>query len=168
VRMTCRPRRALYCVLTTAVALGVAACTGSSNGSSSVSVFDVHRGDCFSAPGTVKAELSDLTRVACSTSHTQELYAAVDYLAKGTTASAPPSASGTPYPGADVLDKYAKGTCAQRFTTYVGVDYLSSALFFTYLLPSARSWEQDSDRTVLCFITTTGGKLTSSVKGSRR
>ena len=78
------------------------------------------------------------------------------------------SAAGGAYPGGDALDKFAKGACAQRFTAYVGVDYLDSKLFFTYLLPSARSWEQDNDRTILCFVTTTGGTLTASVKGSRK
>ncbi|MDT5080785.1 MAG: hypothetical protein QOJ80_5422, partial [Mycobacterium sp.] len=68
----------------------------------------------------------------------------------------------------DVLEKFAKGVCAQRFTAYVGVDYLDSSLYFTYLLPSARSWEQDDDRNVLCFVTTTGGTLKTSVKGSRK
>jgi hypothetical protein len=37
----------------------------------------------------------------------------------------------------------------------------------TYLLPSARSWQQGEDRSVLCFVTTTGDPLTNSVKGSK-
>ena len=51
------------------------------------------------------------------------------------------------YPGDDVLETFAQGACAQRFAGYVGVDYLDSTLFFTYLLPSARSWEQDETAT---------------------
>ncbi len=120
-------------------------------------------GQCFNAPKSVKAELSSLSKVACSTAHTQEAYAVVAYPNSGTGSAAPGA-----YPGGDALDKFAKGACAQRFTKYVGVDYLDSSLFYTYLLPSARSWEQDNDRNVLCFVTTTGGKLTASVKGSRK
>ena len=136
---------------------------GSSNGSSSESVFDVQPGQCFDAPKAVKAELSSLTKVACTVAHTQESYAVVGYPTQGAGSAAPGA-----YPGGDALDKFAKGVCAQRFTNYVGVDYLDSSLFFTYLLPSARSWEQNNDRNVLCFVTTTGGKLTASVKGSRK
>ena len=66
------------------------------------------------------------------------------------------------------LPDAAEGACAQRFQSYVGVAYQDSSLFFTYLLPSARSWEQGDDRTVLCLVTTTGQKLTASVKGSKR
>lgn len=139
---------------------------GSDNGQTSTSVFDVRPGQCFVAPKDVKAELSNLSQVACTKAHTQEAYAAVSYQAAGSTASASPAAGA--YPGSDVLEKFAKGVCAQRFTGYVGVDYLQSSLYFTYLLPSARSWEQDDDRTVLCFVTTAGGSLTTSVKGSRK
>ena len=50
----------------------------------------------------------------------------------------------------------------------MGVDYRDSELFFTYLLPSPRSWEQDEDRTTLCFVTTTdGAQLTQSVEGTK-
>lgn len=144
-------------------ALLTTACS-SSGGGVSTSVFAVRPGQCFVAPKDVKAELSNLDQVPCTRPHTQEAYALVNYQPAGTG----PSAASGAYPGADALDKFAKGACAQRFTNYVGVDYLDSKLFYTYLLPSARSWEQDNDRTILCFITTTGGSLTASVKGSRK
>jgi hypothetical protein len=159
-----RSRTALGLLLT-CVAMICAAC-GSSGGKSSTSVFDVKPGQCFVAPKNVKAELSNIDQVPCTQPHTQEAYALVTYQASGTGPSAAPG--GDAYPGGDALDKFAKGACAQHFTAYVGVDYLDSKLFFTYLLPSPRSWEEDDDRTVLCFVTTTGGTLTASVKGSRR
>lgn len=139
---------------------------GSGDGQSSVSVFDVKAGQCFVGPKDVKAELSNLTKVACTKAHNQEAYAVVTYEATSSAASGSPVKGA--YPGGDVLEKYAKGVCAQRFTSYVGVDYLDSNLYFTYLLPSARSWEQDDDRNVLCFVTTAGGTLKASVKGSRK
>lgn len=140
---------------------------GSSNGQSSTSVFDVKPGECFMAPKNVKAELSNLSKVPCTQPHTQEAYALVSYQPASSGGVSASAGSGA-YPGSDVLDKFAKGACAQRFSGYVGVDYLDSSLYYTYLLPSARSWEQDDDRTVICFITTTGGTLTTSVKGSRK
>jgi hypothetical protein len=152
-------------------ALALAACGGSDGGTHNVSVFSVKPGECFVAPGTVKVQLSKLTATPCSKPHTQEAYARVSYVAAGGDSSSSPAAVASltsSYPGDDVLTTFAQGACAQRFSSYVGVDYLDSSLYFTYLLPSARSWEQDADRTVICFVTTTGGKLTSSVKGSKR
>ncbi|MEO6885124.1 MAG: septum formation family protein [Jatrophihabitantaceae bacterium] len=135
---------------------------GGKSKSASESVFSVQPGQCFVAPATVKAELSDLTQTPCTQPHTQEAYAIVQYQA-GTT-----SASNSAFPGNDVLSTFAQGACAQHYADYVGVDYLDSKLFFTYLLPSPRSWEQNDDYKIICFVTTTGGTLTSSVKGSKK
>jgi hypothetical protein len=144
------------------VAALVAGCSGSSP-STSESVFAVRPGQCFIAPKDVHTQLSNLSRVLCKEKHNQEAYARVQF-STGSSANS----TGSPYPGTDALETFAKGACAQRFASYVGVDYLDSSLFFTYLLPSARSWEQARDRTILCFITTTGGELTGSVKGSKK
>jgi hypothetical protein len=164
-------RRALALALAAPATCALAACGGSSGGSHAVSVFSVKPGQCFVAPGTVRVQLSKLTATPCSKPHTQEAYALIPYVAAGGSSAAQPSAVASltsSYPGDDVLTTFAQGSCAQRFGSYVGVDYLDSSLYFTYLLPSARSWEQDDDRTVICFVTTTGAKLTSSVKGSKR
>jgi hypothetical protein len=150
-----------------ALALSLAGCSwfggGGKSKTSSESVFSVKVGQCFVAPSDVKAELSNLTRTPCTEPHTQEAYASVPYQATATAATTSNSA----FPGNDVLSTFAQGACAQHYAAYVGVDYLDSKLFFTYLLPSARSWEQNNDRNILCFVTTTGAKLKSSVKGSK-
>lgn len=129
----------------------------------SVSVFDAAVGDCFLAPAEVKAELPDLQKVPCTAQHQQELYATVEYTAVTADAAQP----GDTYPGDAALDTFAQGACAEQFTRYVGIAYPDSGLWMTYLLPSARSWQQGKDRAVLCFVTTTGGPLTKSVKGSK-
>jgi len=130
-------------------------------------VFDVKPGQCFVAPSDVKAQLSDLSRTSCQKPHTEESYANVTYDA-GTATGASAATSSSAFPGNDILSTFAQGACAQRYAGYVGVDYLDSSLFFTYLLPSARSWEQNDDRKIICFVTTTGAKLTASVKGSKK
>jgi len=137
-----------------------------------VSVFSAKPGQCFLAPKDVQAQISDLQNVPCSTPHDRELYATVQYAAPGAAASASASSTAAPvdsstYPGDDALKAYAEATCAQRFSAYVGVDYLDSSLFFTYLAPSPRSWQED-DRAVLCFASSAGKPLTKSVKGSKR
>jgi hypothetical protein len=156
-------------LLAGALAAGLlSGCSKAADVTHSISVFAVRPGQCFTAPTAVKAQLSSLTETSCTKPHTQEAYAIVAYQPPaGTTSSAAGIPLGSAYPGDDVLSSYAQGVCAQRYGSYVGVDYLDSKLFFTYLLPSARSWAQEDDRNVICFVTTTGSTLTSSVKGSK-
>ncbi|MDQ1684278.1 MAG: hypothetical protein QOC82_1015 [Frankiaceae bacterium] len=161
---TGRARRGAALVLAVAATAGsLAGCGGSSKGDGT-SVFRVKAGQCFLPPGKVQAELTSLKRVSCTSGHTQEAYAVVSY--------SPPSNSGgggitDDYPGDTVLKTYADGVCAQKFSSYVGVDYQDSTLFFTYLLPSARGWQQSHDRKIICFVTTTGAVLHKSVKGTK-
>ncbi|MCU4186039.1 septum formation family protein [Acidiferrimicrobium sp. IK] len=133
----------------------LAAGCGSSNHSVSAneSVFHLKPGSCIVPPTDIKAEVADLKVVSCKTPHTQEVFALVD------------DNSGDNYPGAAALRTFADGSCLQRFKAYTGVDYRDSSLFYTYLLPSVRSWAA-KDRTIVCIITTTGQPLTASVKAS--
>jgi hypothetical protein len=130
-----------------------------------VSVFKVSVGDCIVPPTAIKAELTSVTVVPCSAPHTQEVFADVTYGALGTATTTASSA----YPGVDVLETFANGACLQQFAGYVGVDYRYSTLYYTYMLPSARSWSANPpDRTIVCLITTTGRQLTASVKGTHQ
>jgi hypothetical protein len=157
---TARARRAAALLLAVAASAGsLAGCSGSSSGGGT-SVFHVKAGQCFLPPSKVQAELTSLKRVSCTSGHTQEAYAVVAYTGSG-------SGFTDSYPGDTVLKTYADGVCAQRFSSYVGVDYQDSSLFFTYLLPSARGWQQNHDRNVICFVTTTGAVLHKSVKGTK-
>lgn len=146
-----------------AVALLASGCSlfDRGDGTSSVSVFDVEAGDCFVTPQDITVELTSLPRVDCTQPHQQEAYALVDYVDPG-TGTAPDT-----FPGDAALKSFADGACAEAFSDYVGVDYRDSRLYFTYLVPSARSWEQDEDRTTICFVTTTGEALTRSVHGTQ-
>lgn len=150
------PSRLVGLTILVLVALLLAGC-GSPKGSpsASVSVFHLKPGDCIVPPTDVKAELSTVKVVSCRQPHTQEVYALVS------------DRAGDNYPGTKQLETFANGNCLQHYEGYVGVAYQHSSLFFTYLLPSVRSWAAD-DRTVVCVITTTGQRLTSSVKGSKR
>jgi Septum formation len=121
-----------------------------------LSVFDLQVGDCFTPPKEVKAEIQSVHVVPCKDSHTQETFAIVPY-DKGDT-----------YPGDTELDTFADGECLARYQDYVGVSYLDSKLYYTYMLPSARSWNDSNDRKVVCIVTTTGEELQTSIKGSQR
>lgn len=155
-------RGARSCALVALLLLMAAACSRHGKfGSHSVSAFDIKPGDCLLPLKDVHQEISNLQVVACSKPHTQEAYAVVKY-------DQPGSDNGATYPGEATLGKYAEGACGQRYESYVGVAYQDSSLFFTYLLPSARSWQEGDDRNILCFVTTTGETLQASVKGSKR
>lgn len=158
---SCLHRAAVTALAVVAVVVAPVACSSGKTKAVSQSVFTVGPGQCFQAPTKVQAELSSLKRVPCAEPHSREAYAVFTY-------TPPAGTSADTYPGSDVLSTFAKGACAQRYRPYVGVDYLDSSLFFTYLFPSARSWEQDGDRKIICFVTTTGAPLQGSVKGSKK
>ncbi|WP_244930195.1 septum formation family protein [Nocardioides sp. W7] len=138
--------------------LALGACSGDDEQSS---VFSIKPKECFLAPAEVEAQIADLDEVDCQEAHDHEAYAVVPYLLPG---EEEPSDE---YPGDDTLTKFADGTCAEQYRGYVGVDYLDSELFFTYLLPSPRSWQED-DRSVVCLVTAAGRKLEGSVKGTKQ
>lgn len=154
---------------------------GGDDDSEGVSVFSVGPGQCFAAPAEVVAQVSDLDRVACDRPHDRELYARVTYAPPGAEPaadgeegaddgsgeSAPAPADDAAFPGDDALNAFAQAACAREFGPYVGREYLDSSLFFTYLVPSPRSW-QDADRDVLCFANAAGEPLDASVKDSGR
>jgi hypothetical protein len=125
-----------------------------------VSVFKVAVGQCFATPEKPQTEITDLQAVPCDGPHRQEAYASLAY-------QQPAGVQGDAYPGDALLANYANAACAEAFQPYVGVSYLNSSLYFTFLVPSARGWQESDDRAVICFATTTGEELTASVKGTR-
>ncbi|MGP7960586.1 septum formation family protein [Sanguibacter sp. A247] len=137
------------------LACALAGCT--SDDDEAPHVTDVVVGDCLRAPAEVSGEVETVTRVACSDPHEQEAYASVPVVDES-------GAEIDTFPGDAWLKSFSDGACASEFEGYVGVDYRDSDLFFTYLQPNARGWE-DGDRSVLCLVTTTGAQLTASVRG---
>lgn len=145
-------------VVTATWALSGCSWFGGGDGTRSVSVFDLEPGDCVMSPSDVTIELTDLESVDCELEHHMEVYARVGF-------PVDPDDDDPPFPGDAATKAFADGACAEEFAGYVGVDYRDAPahLFFTYLVPSARSWSEGSDRTVTCFVTTTGDPLTGSV-----
>lgn len=152
------PQRAAVVTLAVLLLQGCAFFDDEDGGATSV--FEAEPGMCFNAPDEVEAQVDDLEEVPCSEPHDQEAYAVVSY-------SPPEGEDDDAFPGDDTLSAFADGACAQEFRDYVGIDYLDSELFFTYLLPSPRSWEDD-DREVLCLVMDAGKPLEDSVKDSKR
>ena len=153
---TTTPKAAALALLAAGIALG-----GCSIGSKAAdqphpeSVFHLRTGDCLNPPKKVVAQVSSLDVLSCKAPHTEQVFALVaDH-------------GGSAYPGPQPLQHFANAKCLQHFAGFVGVPYQQSSLFFTYLLPSVRSWAA-GDHTITCVVTTTGAKLTASVQGSKQ
>lgn len=124
-----------------------------------VSVYELLTGDCLSPPDEVQAGIEEVEVVPCADPHTQEVFATVDYELPE---------DNDDFPGDDEIDAFAQGACLDPFTDYVGVDYIDSSLFITYLLPTVRSWNEENDREIVCIAQTTGEELQGSIEGSER
>jgi hypothetical protein len=122
------------------------------------SVFSLRVGDCVQPPTELgdaeRPELERVTAVPCSEPHTHEVFARPLFTATDA------------YPGPNQLRAFADGACLSEFEGYVGVPYEDSALRFSYLLPSLRSWNEGDDRTVVCLLVATDERLTSSARAS--
>lgn len=136
--------------------LGGTACSiiGGSAAGHSESVFNLTVGECLLPPKKVQADLTSIDVVPCTTSHTQQVYAVVK------------DHAGSTYPTPTKLDNFANAACLDRFAGFDGIPYQQSKLYFTYLLPSVRSWA-DGDRTVDCVAETVTRPLRRSIQGAK-
>ncbi len=151
--------------LVVAAAIALLGCSGSSsakrvNGTitkgGDLQAAKLQPGDCMLAPTKITANVTTVHAVPCKDPHPMEAYQRVTY------------DQGDAYPGDKELGRFADGACLEHYSDYVGSDYQDSTLFYTYLLPTAQSWQNNKDRTIICVITTTGQQLTGSVKGSQK
>jgi hypothetical protein len=149
-------RTAAAAVLVAVAGVATASCSliGGSATGHEVSVFHLAVGQCLVPPKKVQAALTTIEVVPCSVPHTQEVYALVQ------------DRAGSTYPTSRALDAFANASCLDRFAAYDGIPYQRSKLYFTYLLPSVRSWA-GGDRTVVCVAETVGRPLTRSIRGAK-
>jgi hypothetical protein len=125
-----------------------------------VSVFELLPGDCMTPPEQVATSLGEVRVVPCDEPHTQEVFALLEF--------GPLEEGADDFPGDDGVEAFAQAACLEPFVDYVGIDYVDSALFITYLLPTVRSWTEEGDREIVCIAQTSGEALTESVEGSAR
>ena len=123
-------------------------------GPSGVKYDELRPGDCLEKPGDrfVRAE-----RVDCAEPHDLEVFALV-------TDPAPRDAR---YPGPEILEREATVACLPQFQTYVGIPFEQSELRFTGYVPTEKNWEADN-RLLVCTLSARTGRLTGTVKDSRR
>jgi hypothetical protein len=134
-----------------ALTFAISSCSNGARGDSSGVVVKV--GDCSNSDLSQIVDKLDL--VPCDKPHALEAYSII-------------TSTGTTYPGADALQVFAEQSCIDKFFDYVGVELSQSILYYTYVYPSVASWNNKSDRSVICFIyKATEPLLTTSVKGSK-
>ena len=148
--MNTRSMKRIMCAMF-ALSFVMSSCGNGAQGDSSGVLVKV--GDCSNSNLSQIVDKVDL--VPCDKPHSLEAYSIIESTA-------------TTYPGADALQVFAEQTCIDKFFGYVGVELSQSILYYTYVYPSVTSWNNKSDRSVVCFIyKATEPLLTKSVKGSK-
>ena len=118
-------------------------------------VFAVQEGDCVNFPEG-GGDVASFDAVACEDPHDGEIYELFDITGFDE------------YPGDDAVSTQAGEGCRDAFESFVGIDYDSSVLFFTFLSPSEGTWNDLDDREVICIITPADGEpqLTGTTEGA--
>ena len=119
------------------------------------SVFDLELGDCLlSELGLIGDAVLDIPLVPCDLEHTHEVFFKAEH----------PEG---PYPGSAAIELFAEQQCVGAYYDYVGVELSESVYYFTYLFPSVSTWNDDTDRQIVCFVVARDQFLTASVQGTK-
>jgi Septum formation len=116
-------------------------------------VFTIANGDCLN-DGAIQGEVSSVKVVDCGEAHDSEVYESV-VMEDGD------------FPGVAAVEEAAVSNCTTAFNEFVGLDYESSILNFSYFYPTEESWGQ-GDREILCTIVDPGVRTTGSLEGAAR
>jgi hypothetical protein len=112
------------------------------------SVFGLRAGECVnSGPGGVSAP----TVVPCDQAHDAEVYARF-------------ALAGARWPGTAGIGALARHGCTARLDGYLNPQLATAVLAESYVFPGQGAWNA-GERTVICEIRGTAGKLTGSVRG---
>ena len=112
------------------------------------SVFGLRAGECVnSGPGGV----SSPTVVPCAQAHDAEIYARF-------------ALAGPRWPGTAGIGALARRGCNARLGGYLNPQLATAILAESYVFPGLGAWNA-GERTVICEIRGTAGKLTGSVRG---
>ncbi len=112
------------------------------------SVFRLHPGECVNSPQNA----ASATRVVpCAQPHDAEIFAAFRL-------------AGHSWPGAAAVGARARLGCMSRLGGYLNPQLATATLAESYIYPSAGAWDV-GERTVICEVRSTQGKLTGSVRG---
>lgn len=122
---------------------------------------DIDAGDCFNE--YVYRDRTDFlqqvtTIVGCDGPHDREAYFRTEY----------PADDGEPAPPDETLRRWGEAQCLEEFRTFVGLEYVLSALEIGVVVPTFETWTDEDDRGVICYVypDEAGRRLKSSVRNS--
>jgi len=115
-------------------------------------VLSLNVGECLDEVAT--GIITEDNLVDCGLPHSYEVFADV---------AVPDGA----FPGDDQIEAAAQQACDEAFASYVGVSYDESTLDYSYVGPSAETWDL-GDRQIACLLIDPAGETTGSLEGSAR
>jgi len=121
------------------VAAAAVSCSGGDDGAEVIDLTDSSIGTCLDFGDSIDAEITKLPVVLCGEPHSHEIYAVE-------------TTGAETYPGFEALEAEAQASCLGAFEDYVGISAFDSELFFSWLVPTLNSWDQDDDRQIVCVI----------------
>lgn len=132
--------------------------TGALVSAGEIDAFDIQLGDCFddddSSTLDEETEIFGVQGIPCAQPHDNEVFAIFDLKMDK-------------FPGDDRVVDIAYEGCIDRFDSFVGRDYPSSALDVFPLYPTRASWDERGDREVICALYDMElSKLKGSMRGS--
>jgi len=151
--MACDWRRILRIIaMLMSVAVLAMACSGDKEDDAARSVLDLgetfspaNGGEqCLDVGPDVGAQVSELSFTDCNVAHTHEIYAVL-------------SSEKDTYPGFEELELEAQLACLTAFEDVIGVSAFDSDLFYSWIVPSLGSWQDEADREIICVAGAKGG-----------
>ena len=130
--------------------------TGEISKGGDLSALELRVGDCFDLKDASTETIGDVTALPCTELHEYEIF----FVGAMSMAE-------RIYPSQEELDGYVDLYCRPTFYTYVGKIYAESELEIFTLFPTNEGWG-DGDRSVSCAAHLGDGRLSASVKGSKR
>jgi Septum formation len=110
---------------------------------------------CMEVTEKLPPEVTKLPVIDCGQPHTHEVFATV-------------RSTESVYPGVDALGSFAQVKCLSAFQDFVGISAFDSALSYTWLVPTLKSWNDHKDRDVLCVLARRdGAPLVGSMRGAK-
>lgn len=112
-------------------------------------------GECLMDISTpIGQDLTDIPVIDCDEPHDSEVFAEIVL-------------TGTGFPGVDQVMADGSAGCIAAFGEFIGIDYPSSTLDFSYYYPTASSWAV-GDRSVFCVVFDPGTLTTGTLAESQR
>ena len=123
-------------------------------------LYELSSEDCFNEYRLVDdrtGDISDLTTIVdCRRPHDAEIYN--EYVH--------PAGPNEPYPGRTEIERWSSIKCFEGFNSFVGSDYVLSALEIGTIPPQREDWEIGLYRTTACYVYAPESQLSGSMRGS--